>query len=219
MKNAISSLAVLSLALSIPNLGFCQGFPPRDQAPGGPRPASVLEATFDLDGDGELSSREISRSAVALRKLDRDRNGKLTGDELGGAALGGPPTGPPEMRRGLGGGPGQPNMLDQWMQLDRNGDGQLSANETPQRLQSLMARADRNRDGFATREELQALAGSREGNQPGPPGGPGRPSPEQFLEFARQFDADGDGKLDMQELRQLSQGNPPMRDGQRPVRP
>jgi hypothetical protein len=55
-----------------------------------------------------------------------------------------------------------------------------------------------------------ALAQPPEGGPPGgprggPPGGPGGerrgpPSPEQFVERARSFDADGDGKLDRTEL-------------------
>ena len=55
-----------------------------------------------------------------------------------------------------------------------------------------------------------ALAQPPEGGPPGgprggPPGGPGGerrgpPSPEQFVERAMSFDADGDGKLDRTEL-------------------
>ena len=47
-----------------------------------------------------------------------------------------------------------------------------------------------------------ALAQPPEGGPPGGPGGErrGPPSPEQFVERAMSFDADGDGKLDRSEL-------------------
>lgn len=37
---------------------------------------------FDTNGDGELSENEIANAAAALRKLDADRNGRLSADEL-----------------------------------------------------------------------------------------------------------------------------------------
>jgi hypothetical protein len=47
-----------------------------------------------------------------------------------------------------------------------------------------------------------AMAQPPEGGPPGGPGGErrGPPSPEQFVERAMSFDADGDGKLDRNEL-------------------
>lgn len=40
-------------------------------------------SAMDADGDGVLSSAEIQNAAVALRKLDANRDGKLTEDEVG----------------------------------------------------------------------------------------------------------------------------------------
>jgi hypothetical protein len=90
-----------------------------------------------------------------------------------------------------------------------------------------------------------AMAQPPEGGPPGGPGGErrGPPSPEQFVERAMSFDADGDGKLDRNELMKFSQemaarrmrggpggpdgprgggprrGPPPDGDGERPERP
>lgn len=52
-----------------------------------------------------------------------------------------------------------------------------------------------------------ALAQPPEGGPPGGPGGErrGPPSPEQFIERAMKFDADGDGKLDRSELTKLAE--------------
>ncbi|MFM8496638.1 MAG: hypothetical protein ACKOEM_14145 [Planctomycetia bacterium] len=66
-----------------------------------------------------------------------------------------------------------------------------------------------------------ALAQPPEGGPPGgprsgPPGGPGGerrgpPSPEQFIDRAMTFDADGDGKLDRTELRKFAEEMQAMR--------
>ena len=37
---------------------------------------------LDADGNGEISDTEIMHSAAALRKLDKNKDGKLTPDEL-----------------------------------------------------------------------------------------------------------------------------------------
>ncbi len=47
----------------------------------GSEPLSLLDV-LDADGDGELSAREITRSAPLIRRLDRNKDGRLTGDEL-----------------------------------------------------------------------------------------------------------------------------------------
>ena len=42
----------------------------------------ALFAALDLDGDGTLSEEEMVRSFLSLRKLDANKDGKLTADEL-----------------------------------------------------------------------------------------------------------------------------------------
>lgn len=46
---------------------------------------------FDANGDGELSENEINNAATALRKLDTDRNGRLSAAELRPSGSGGQP--------------------------------------------------------------------------------------------------------------------------------
>jgi len=41
-----------------------------------------LMTALDTDQDGEISSEEIDGAVAALKKLDKDNNGKLTQDEL-----------------------------------------------------------------------------------------------------------------------------------------
>lgn len=88
----------------------------RGQAMGGPgaQQQSPLLRIFDADGDGELSPKEISAAANVLRKLDQNRDGKLTAEELRpvGAGSQGPGgqtmqggDGPRGGRQAAGGGP------------------------------------------------------------------------------------------------------------------
>ncbi len=44
--------------------------------------ANPLMQALDTDGDGVLSKKEIGAAAKSLRKLDANRDGKLTPDEL-----------------------------------------------------------------------------------------------------------------------------------------
>lgn len=75
--------------------------PQRPGGPGGPggegRPRMMLPlvATLDADGNGEISAEEITNAAAALKKLDKNGDGKLTRDEYMGM-------------RGGPGGPGGP---------------------------------------------------------------------------------------------------------------
>ena len=50
-------------------------------------------AALDADGNGEISAEEIKGAVAALKKLDKNKDGKLTEDELrpsfGGSRSGG----------------------------------------------------------------------------------------------------------------------------------
>lgn len=159
--------------------------------PGGPGfggPGAMLRmlpamAALDADGSGDLSSAEIDNATAALKTLDKNADGKLTEDELrpnfggrgpGPNGFGGPDGGP-------GGGPGfggrNPEaMLSEMMQMDKNEDGQLDASEVGERRQGLIARADADKDGRVTREELkQMLQAQMQGGRGGDGRGEGRP--------------------------------------------
>ncbi len=81
-----------------------------------------------------------------------------------------------------------PPLVSRMLAFDKNGDGMLTRDEiTDERLLRLFVRADANKDGIVTKEELQTLAkamqaeigqGGGRGGFGGPPdGGPGRRGP------------------------------------------
>lgn len=85
--------------------------PPREGSPGGPggpgfggqRPmVSPLIAALDANRDGVIDEKEIENAAAALRTLDKNKDGKLTMDELR------PPRPEGAGRPGFDRGPGEP---------------------------------------------------------------------------------------------------------------
>jgi Ca2+-binding EF-hand superfamily protein len=117
-------------------------------------------AALDMDGDGELSAKEIENAAAALRTLDTNKDGKLTRDELF-----------PAFREGGQSGSSTAELVTRMMAFDKNRDGKLSKAELPDRMQSLLATADTNKDGFVDKDELTKLAQQQAGRRKG--GGPG----------------------------------------------
>jgi Ca2+-binding EF-hand superfamily protein len=108
---------------------------------------------------------------VALKKLDKNSDGKLTADEL-----------MPEWMRGPFG-PGGPGAFDpegmvhRMMMADANNDGFLDEQEMPERMKAMMLdRADTDKDGKLSREELTKMV-AQMGNRRGP--GPGFPGPRR----------------------------------------
>jgi hypothetical protein len=87
-----------------------------------------------------------------------------------------PQRGPGGGREGGGPGGGNPEaFIARLLELDSNKDGKLQKSEvTDQRVQPLFERADADKDGVVTREELTAMA-QREGGRGGPGGGQGGP--------------------------------------------
>ena len=66
--------------------------------PGGPRQGPPIMIALDTNKDGKLDATEIANAAKALKTLDKNGDGELTQDEIGGPRRGGGPGGP-------GGGP------------------------------------------------------------------------------------------------------------------
>ncbi len=98
-------------------------------------------AALDSTRNGEISALEILDSTASLKTLDANGDGRLTENEL-----------LPD--------PATSAALRLMAALDKDGDGSLSMNERSgeigTRFRDLLDRADRNRDGVVTEEELMA---------------------------------------------------------------
>jgi Ca2+-binding EF-hand superfamily protein len=206
MSKLTRSLLFLSVAAPV----WCQ--PPGEFGRGGAMRSPAFLA-LDADRDGVISAAEIANAATALKSLDRNGDGKLTEDEVR-----------PQMgRRGGGRGdePGETpaptadDMVKTLMAFDKNGDGQLTRDELPERMQGLFDRADTNKDGVLTVEEIrkavQATAtpaprgrgeGRGEGFRPGGGEG-GRGNGPSFMRLdpiLAALDTDGDGEISAAEI-------------------
>lgn len=155
--------------------GFGGGFPPEFF------PGIVIMAALDADKDGALSADEIAKATAALKKLDKNGDGKVGRDEIRTELEKlRPPRGERGGRRGGGGGLGGRSFLDRIMEHDKNADGKISASELPAVMAGLMDRGDKNKDGFLEKSEIEALSqnlGNRNRGRGGPGGNrEGRPS-------------------------------------------
>ncbi len=161
---------------------------------------------LDADHDGVISSAELANATAALRTLDKNGDGRLTEDEVR------PQMGP---RDGQGSGeaaaPSADEMVKRLMAFDRNGDGKLTRDELPERMQGLFDRADLDKDGVLTPEEIrksaEATAGragrgpeAGEGRRRGPEGMGPRGSFMRFDPILAALDTDGDGVISAEEL-------------------
>ena len=111
------------------------------------------------------------------------------------------------------------------MQYDSDGDGKVSKDEAPERMQGFFDRLDGNGDGFIDQEEVDAMrsrfgGGGRGGPGGGGPGGgrgfgggnlmdndangDGKVTKEEAPEWMRSFfdrmDTDGDGAITQEEM-------------------
>ena len=127
-------------------------------------PVPPLIAVFDTNRDRELSAAEIQAAADVLKKFDRNRDGKITLEELRLPPPNGKrdPKDPP---------PDKPPVPPLIAALDVDHDGTISAPELADAPESLKT-LDKNGDGELSPEELRPH---------GPPpradgqGGDGRP--------------------------------------------
>lgn len=158
--------------------------------PGAAATVNPLMQVLDIDGDGTLSKKEIGAAAKSLRKLDTNRDGKLTPDELqpveaAGINMGGnavPGFGVP--------GAADDAADDAGIAADGAANGAAGntfggaggfarpGNGLPLQSNQLMS-FDKNRDGRLTRDEL----------------------PPQMQVLLNRLDLNRDGALDVRELR------------------
>lgn len=166
-------------ALAQPPTDDNYGMPP--EGLGAPQPNAMFSA-IDTDGDGTITSRELRRAVLALKKLDANKDGKITLAEATFAQVG--TAGNAATNNATGAGrfgagqntlsgdprPGGPNLS----QYDRNSDGQLSADELPPQLRGMLRGADQNGNGVLEPQELkliqQRITERVRGQQPLPPG-------------------------------------------------
>ena len=128
-----------------------------------------LMQALDTNHDGVISAAEIENAPAALKTLDKNKDGKLTEDELRPQGMG------EGMRGGMPGRVDPQQMVSRLMANDKNGDGKLSKDELPERMQNLLDRADTDKDGALSKEELTAFLEKQQAANPqGRPGeGPG----------------------------------------------
>lgn len=139
-----------------------------------PMPNPIITA-LDANSDGTIDEAELKNATVALKKLDKDGDGKLSQEETRPAGMGG--------RGGPGGQGGQVggDFVARMMENDKNGDGKLAKDEVSERMQGMFGRMDANGDGFIDKKEIEAsFAQMRErgGQGGGRPPGEGGARPE-----------------------------------------
>ncbi|HEX7862160.1 MAG TPA: hypothetical protein VF773_17630 [Verrucomicrobiae bacterium] len=197
MQNKIITLLALGIALPVVNLQAQDAAterPSREgregRGPRGDRPIPGIFGALDANNDRKLDKTEIAGATDALKKLDKDSDGKLTAAELRGGMGRGPrpdgdapqgdrpnrgPRNDSEERAGQrpqgdrpavgGGGPFV-------AALDANKDGSLDADEL-KGAPAALGKLDKNSDGEVTMEELGVVRGrigqgrGGEGGQPG----------------------------------------------------
>ena len=190
-------LAVLPAAIAAAQFGVNPqnpGQPPQpgQRNPGEPggeaaAPPNAMFTVIDADGDGVISKVELRKAIKALKSLDVDNDGNITLAEVSAAGGQAGPGGNPEIER---------MMKD----LDKNGDGKLTADEVPPQMMPMLQGADKNQDRAIDRDELTA---AMQQNQfrggPGAFGPTGRgadPMTGQFLKH----DVNNDGRLTRDEI-------------------
>jgi Ca2+-binding EF-hand superfamily protein len=126
-------------------------------------------AAADADGNGTLSRTEVERALPRLApefdRVDRDRDGSVSREELAAHLQ----SGKPRSRAAADGG-----FAEHFRRADTDSDGALSRGECERglpRLATKFDQIDRDRDGRLTGEELKAWFDGRRAARGKPPSG------------------------------------------------
>jgi Ca2+-binding EF-hand superfamily protein len=127
------------------------------------RPSDVVFVLIEMSDCDEDCAGEVQRAYDILRKLDKDKNGKIDPDELKA-----------ERERLI-----QHRVDNLFRQLDANRDGRISREEAKGQIREHFDKIDRNRDGAIDRDELMKAASEKPATSPAPraPGGTPPPPP------------------------------------------
>ena len=193
----LATLVVAGLGTALALAARQEGGGPggRGRGPGLGLSGFSIFAALDTDGQPGLSAAEIDRAPAVLRALDKNRDGRVTADELpvvGRGRAGGRGGFGPNGRGGFGGGPDREDaggrgergegaggaaattaddLTATLMAFDANKDGKLTRAEVPERLQGLFDRADADKDGALTADEIRKSAQAQSQSSPGARGG------------------------------------------------
>jgi Ca2+-binding EF-hand superfamily protein len=160
-----------------------------------------LLSALDTNQDDVIDAAELEKAPLALRALDRDGDGRITPAEMS-----------PMMGRGRGGrgeeGPQGPDPVEEavktYLGFDKNGDGKLSRDEVPERMQGIFERGDANRGGVLTADELRTMARARQQPRGEERGGEGRggrgPEGMRMDPIFQALDTDHDGVISGNEI-------------------
>lgn len=218
-KSAISLATRLAILTSVACPLWAQG-PERPGRGGTMTMRTPVFLALDADGDGTLSAAEIANAPRMLKTLDKNGDGQLTEEEVrpmrGGREGGRREAGPREGGREDGPGetapPSADDLVKNLMAFDKNGDGKLTRDELPERMQGLFDRADTDKDGILTVDEIRKIAqlqaapaqrGRREGERGEGERGP-RMSFMKLDPILAALDSDGDGVISSAEIANAS---------------
>ncbi|WAC19934.1 EF-hand domain-containing protein [Luteolibacter sp. SL250] len=159
------------LALTLSGAAFTQaheeggggGGGQRGGGPGGFMARLPVIKALDKDQNGELSAEEIAGASAALLTLDKDGDGKLSAEEIR-------PVMPPRGET--------PHQIAErtFEAFDKNKDKKITGDELPERMKAMLGRADSDKDGAVTEEELEKLIEKE--TPPPAPRGEGGPRPD-----------------------------------------
>ncbi|BCX50242.1 hypothetical protein HAHE_41500 [Haloferula helveola] len=147
------------------------------------RPVPPLMKALDRNGDGALQQEEIDMAVASLRQLDKDEDGTVSPQEMGGAPRGDRPDarpdgeGRPQRPDGNQDGDARPQRRDgapeggdrpqrpggpqgggpDLSRIDTDGDGKISKEEAPERMKERFDMIDSNGDGFIDKAEQEEM--------------------------------------------------------------